>query len=170
MMRLILFLVGGFFLANIVTATFFWHPPDQASGKQEPIVNSATRQGQDPWMANERYLVDSRANIRKGMLETLSKPWADYCTPDGHKGLIGAINNYYYQRNAETWSKVNTYGEQARGFAVRAWTTTDDNRIERLTSELSDRGYFSLDELQPYARAPLSALATRGSRARPCAS
>jgi hypothetical protein len=170
MMRLILFLVGGVFLANIVTATFFWHPPEQAPGKREPVANSATRQGQDRWMANERYLADSRANIRKGMLETLSKPWAAYCTLDGHAGLIGAIDNYYYQRQAEAWSKANSYGEEGKRFAIKAWTTTDDNRIERLTSELGDRGYFALDELKPYARTPLSALSSRGSRASPCAS
>ena len=169
-MRPILFFIGGIVLANIVVATFFWHPPVNAQGAPEPVVNAATRQGQDPWMVNERYAVGSRVLIRKGVLETLGKPWASYCTPDGHKRLIEAINNYYYQRYAQAWSYANTYGEEAMRYAIKAWTTTDDNRIERLTSETYGRGYFALDELRPYAREPLAAL-VQGARTgdKPCA-
>ena len=168
-MKLILFFVGGIVLANIVVATFFWHP--KAEEKTYTKVNSATKQGQEPWMANEKYNVSGREHIRKGVLETLDKPWASYCTPEGHKGLIGTINNYYYQRDAQAWSYGNTYGEEARRFAIKAWQTTDDNRIERLMSETYGRGYFSLDELKPYARTPMAAL-TKGTRvtAKPCAS
>jgi hypothetical protein len=169
-MKLVLCFIGGLVLVNIVAATFVWPPSDKASVPPAPIVNAATRHGQDPWMANERYLADSRANIRKGMLATLGKPWSTWCTADGHRHLIEAIDNYYYQRHAEAWSKANAYGEEAKRFAIKAWTTTDDNRIERLVSETHDRGYFSLDELQPYARTPLSAL-VQGAHvhARPCA-
>jgi hypothetical protein len=157
-MRLVLFFVGGIVLANIVGATFFWHPPAGASSKPGPVVNAATRQGQDPWMANETYAAPSRDLIRKGVMATLDQPWAAYCTAEGHKDLIGAINNYYYQRQAQAWSYGNTYGAAAKEYAVKAWTTTDDDRIERLMSETYGRGYFSLDELRPYARTPLSAL------------
>jgi hypothetical protein len=169
-MRLILFFIGGIVLANIVTATFFWHPSVEQSNKSEPIVNSATLQGQEPWMVNERYNVHSRELIRKGVLETLDKPWAGYCTAEGHQDLIRAINNYYYQRSAQAWSYANTYGEDARHYALNAWTTADDSRIERLTSETYGRGYFSLDELRPYARTPLAALVKDAHvTAKPCA-
>ena len=47
-MRAILFLIGGIVLANIVAATFFRYPPAQATGKPEPVVNSATVKGQEP--------------------------------------------------------------------------------------------------------------------------
>ena len=57
-MRAILFLIGGAVLANIVWATFFWRAPAQE--KPQPIVNSATRQGQEPWMANEHYIAGAR--------------------------------------------------------------------------------------------------------------
>jgi hypothetical protein len=169
-MRVILILIVGVVLANIVTATFFWHPLVKASDRPEPVVNAATRQGQEPWMANERYNVGSREHIRKATLETLDKPWASYCTAEGHKSLIGAIDNYYYQRDAQAWSYGNTYGEDAKRYAIKAWTTADDNRIERLMSETYGRGYFSIDELQSYARKPLAAL-TKGERvnAKPCA-
>ncbi len=157
-MRPVLFFICGMVLANIVAATFIWPPSTRASGTPEPVVNTATRQGQDPWMVNERYNVESRDRTRKGMLETLDKPWASYCTEDGHEHLIRAINNYYGQREAQAWSYGNTYGEDARRYAISAWTTTDDNRIERLMTETYGRGYFSLDELQSNAREALAAL------------
>jgi hypothetical protein len=170
-MRPVLFFICGIVLANIVAATFFWPPSTKASGAPQPFVNAATRQGQDPWMANERYNVEIRERARKGVLEMLDKPWASYCTAEGHENLIGAINNYYGQREAQARSYGNTYGEDARRYAVKAWTTTDDNRIERLMSETYGRGYFSLDELRSYAREALAALVT-GARvsAKPCAS
>ena len=62
------------------------------------------------------------------------------------------------RRNAQVWSYNNTYGEAPRRFAIKTWTTTDDNRIERLMSETYGRGYFSVDELRPYARSPLAVL------------
>jgi hypothetical protein len=168
-MRLILLLIGGLILANIVTATFFMAPPDD--GAPAPVVNWATRRGLDPWMASEEYSAPGRDHIRKSVLETLEKPWSSFCTADGHKELINTINNYYYQRDAEVWSNVNTYGERVRAYAVKVWSTPDDNRIERLIDENLDRGYVSLGELQPYARKPVSArTGGAGVRAKPWAS
>ena len=156
-MRLILTLIGGLVLANIIWATFIWPPSNGAPGPREQIFDSATRQGQDPWMDNENYRKGGRDNIRRGMLITLEKPSAVHCTPDGHKDLINSVNNYYYQREGELWSKINTYGERARQFAVDAWSTTDDHRIERLIGETYGRGYFTLQELEPRARIHLTA-------------
>jgi hypothetical protein len=168
-MRLILMIIGGIVFANIVAATFFL-PPRAEEKKTYTTVNSATKQGLDPWMANEKYNVGGREHIRKGVLETLGKPWASFCASEGRKELIGTINNYYYQRDAQVWSYNNTYGEAAKQFAIKSWQTTDDSRIERLMSETYGRGYFSLDELRPYARTPVAAL-TKGTKAtaRPCA-
>lgn len=167
-MRLIPFFVGSFVLANIVAATFFGYP--KAEEKIYTTANSATKQGQDPWMANEKYQAPSRDHIRKGVLEALGKPWAEFCGAEGHKQLIETVDNYYYQRNAQAWSYGNTYGEAAKRFAIKAWQTTDDNRIERLMSETYGRGYFSLDELRPHARTPMAEL-TKGTKttAKPCA-
>ncbi len=159
-MKAVLFFICGIFLANIVVATFIWPPTTTASGTPAPVVNAATLQGQDPWMVNERYDVPNRERIRKAMLETLDKPWASYCTTEGHELLIRIINNYYGQRDAQAWSYGHTYGEAARRFAIKAWTTTDDNRIERLMGETYGRGYFSLDELRSYAREALAAQLT----------
>jgi hypothetical protein len=169
-MRWILFFIVGIVLADIVTATFFWHPSAEQSRQPEPAAKSATWQGQDPWMANEKYNAPSRELVRKAVQETLDRPWAVHCTTDGHKDLIRAVNNYFYQRHAQTWSYGNTYGEDAKAYAINAWTTPEDNRIQRLMSETYGRGYFSLDELQPYARTPLGALVKdEHVTAKPCA-
>lgn len=128
--------------------TFIWPQATTASSKPVPIVNAATLQGQDPWMVNERYNAHSRDRVRKATLETLDQPWASYCTTDGHEHLIRGINYYYEQRDAQAWSYGHTYGETARRFSIKTWTTPDDSRIERLMSEIT-AGYFSLS---PYAR------------------
>jgi hypothetical protein len=49
--------------------------------------------------------------------------------------VIAIFGDSLNQRRAEAWSKVNTSGERARAFVVRAWSTTDGNRIERLIDE-----------------------------------
>jgi hypothetical protein len=169
--KAILFLICGIVLANIVVATFIWPPSTAASGKPAPAVNAATRQGQDPWMVNERYNAPNRERIHKATLETLDKPWASHCTAEGHAFLIRSIDNYYWQREAQLWSYEHTYGDDARRYAIKAWTTTDDNRIARLISETYSRGYFALDELQSYTRQALAEL-VKGIRvsAKPCAS
>ena len=170
-MRLVLYFIGGIVFANIVAATFIWPPSANVSSASVPVVNAATRQGQDPWMVNESYNVENRDRTRKITLETLDKPWSSHCTTDGHELLIRMINNYYGQRDTQAWSYGHTYGEDARRYVIKAWATTDDNRIERLMSETYGRGYFSLDELQSNARTALAAL-VKGVHvsAKPCAS
>jgi hypothetical protein len=169
-MRAIFLLIGGVVLANIVWATFFWKAPTKATGKPEPVVNSATVQGQEPWMANERYNVTGRDIARRSALEALDKPWASFCTADGRKHLVDSINYYFGQRNAQIQSYDRTYGEAAKRYAVKSWTTPDDNRIERMMRETFGRGYFSLDEIRPQARTLLAEL-VKGERitAKPCA-
>ena len=170
-LKTVLLIIGGLFFANIVAATFIWPPSTEAAGRPMPIINSATRQGQDPWMVNERYNAPHREYVHKGTLQTLDQPWASFCTNEGHGFLIRVIDNYYWQRNAQVRSYGNTYGEDAKRYAVKAWTTTSDNRIARLITETYGRGYFSLDELQAYSRQAL-AEQVKGIRvsARPCAS
>ena len=121
-------------------------------------------------MANEKYNAPGRDMTRKSTLETLDKPWSSFCGAEGHKQLLNAIDNYYGQRHAQMWSYNNTYGEKARQFAAKAWTTTDDNRIERLMRETYGRGYFALDELRSGTRTSVADL-VKGERvtARPCA-
>jgi hypothetical protein len=163
--------VVAFVSANIAWATLFPHSKAAETKTTHTPVNSATRQGQEPWMANEKYNAPGRERIRKGVLEALDRPWAEFCTPEGHKRLIETVHYYYGQRDAQTRSYDSTYGEAAKQYAIKAWQTTDDNRIERLMSEHFGRGYFTLAELRPYAGKPLAEL-TKGAKAtaKPCAS
>ena len=93
-MRAILFLIGGIVLANIVTATFLWRPSAQATAKPEPVVNSATLKGQEPWMASEYYQATNRDNARKSALDALGKPWSSFCEAAGKKRLVESIDYY----------------------------------------------------------------------------
>ncbi|AMN40112.1 hypothetical protein [Rhodoplanes sp. Z2-YC6860] len=166
-MRAILFLLGGLVLTNIVWATFFWHAP--AKDKSQPIVNPATLRGQDPWMVTEHYTVEARDNTRKSTLETLGKPWSSFCSAEGHKLLVGAIDYYYWQRSSQLAWYPKNWGEEARPYIIKVWATADDNRIERLTRETYGRGYFSLDELKLSARSSLAETLKRERvTAKPC--
>jgi hypothetical protein len=166
-MRAVLFLIGGVVLANIAWATSFWHP----SAKETPalVLNPATARGQEPWMANERTNAPGRDLARKSMLEALDQPWSSFCTAEGRKLLLDAIHYYHGQRHGQMQSYANTYGEAARQYAAKAWTTADDSRIERKTRETFGRGYFKLDELRLHASTPIAEL-VKGERAtaKPC--
>lgn len=169
-MRAILFLVGGIVLANIVAATFFWRPSAQATAKPEPIVNSATVKGQESWMVNEHYIESGRDNARKSALDALGKPWSAFCEAAGKKRLIESIDYYLWQRTGQLQSYPKNWGEPARRYIAKAWATSDDNRIERMTRETYGRGFVSLDDFKPYARAALAEI-VKGERVtgKPCA-
>ncbi len=170
-MRGVLYFIAGLLLANILAATFIWPPGPRTMGRPEPLVNDATRQGQDPWMANEKYQAPYRDFLRREMLKTLDKPWSVYCSTEGHDELVRSVNNYYEQRASLAWSYGNTYGDVARDFAVRAWDTADDKRIERLISERYEQGYVAPDDLHSAARKALSVQLRQGRvSARPCSS
>lgn len=161
-------LVGLAAIAGIVWPTFFM----PLATKEKPVVtvaNAATAKGQEPWMQNERYNAPGRDGARKQTQEALDQPWSSFCTADGRKLLIDAINYYYGQRVAQTLSYANTYGEAARQYAIKAWTTADDSRVERKTREIFGRGYFKLDELRVPARGTVAEL-VKGERVsgKPC--
>ncbi len=170
-MRSILFLIGGIVLANIVTATFFWRTPAQGNpGKPEPIVNSATVKGQEPWMANEHHIEGARQSARKSTLEALGKPWSSFCEPEGRKLLVQAIDYYYWQRKGQLASYPKNWGEAGGRYIAKAWNTSDDNRIERMTRETFGRGFVSLNDFKLYIREALAEV-VKGERVtgKPCA-
>jgi len=160
-MRAILFLVGGIVVANIVTATFFWRTP--AQGKQEPIVNSATVKGQEPWMVNEHHIENNRNSTRKSLLDVLSKPWAEFCTPEGKKRLVESVDYYLWQRKGQLFSYPKNWGEAGGRYIVKAWATSDDNRIERMMRETYGRGFIALEDLKDYTRAAMAEM-VKGER------
>ena len=94
-------------------------------------------------MANEHYIEDNRQSARKSALEMLGKPWAEFCTPEGKKRLVSAIDYYFWMRKGHMTSYPKNWGEVGGRYIVKAWTTTDDNRIERLMRETYGRGYIA---------------------------
>ena len=170
-MRAILLLIGGIVLANIGAATFFWRPSAQATGKPQPVVNSATVKGQEPWMTNEHHIENNRRSARKSALDVLGKPWSTFCEAEGKKRLVESIDYYLWQRTGQLASYPKNWGEPGRRYIAKAWTTPEDSRVERMTRETYGRGFFSLDDFKPYTRAPLAEL-VKGERVtgKPCAS
>lgn len=119
----------------------------RAPAKQEPIVNSATMRGQEPWMANEGYRVEGRKLARRGALQGLDQAWASYCG-EGRQKLISGLNYYFERRGSEQLRPNKDWGESWARHVKKAWATSDDGRIERLAQEAYARGYFALDDLR----------------------
>lgn len=167
-MKAVLYLIGAVVLGNIVWATFFYAAPKPTT--PEPIVNSATQKGLDPWMANEHHMVTGRAGQRKSALEALGQPWSSFCTADGRKQLVAGLDYYWYFRSSQIKGYPKTWGENARPYIVKAWATADDSRIERLTREGYANGYINLADFKSYTREAM-AETLRGERVRgaPCA-
>ena len=170
-MKVILYLVGGAFLANIIAATFIWPPEEKRTGPLRPVINDATRQGQDPWMMTERYNAPFRDFLRGEMLKMLDGPWSNHCTADGHRMLVGGINNYYDQRTRQIRTYAEAFGAEARRFSIKAWSSTDDQRIWRLIGETYERGYIAADEIKGVARNDMAELIKQKHiTAKPCSS
>ncbi|MGY4472866.1 hypothetical protein [Bradyrhizobium sp. USDA 3364] len=155
-MRLILYIVGALFVANIVAATFIWPPEKDAAPEPKVVVNAATLKGQDPWMVKESYNAPYRNLVRANTLKTLDAPWSERCSAAGHKTLVLSINGYYDIRDRDVSNYAEVFGEAARQFALKAWRTPDDNRIERLIGETFARGYISEAELKPVTQLALA--------------
>jgi hypothetical protein len=111
-----------------------------------------------------------RSKSRKSILDALGQPWSSFCTDGGRKQLVDALNYYYGQREAQLRSYGNIHGEPGRRHVIKAWSTTDDSRVERLVRENYGRGYIKLNVLGTAARKAVSEL-TRDDRvtAKPCA-
>lgn len=164
MIRAGLFVIAGLVVANIVWATFFWRAPAQAqAGNPAPVVNAATERGQDPWMARDHISAGARKSARRSMLEALGRPWSEHCTAEGRKLLIDAINYYYSQRDTQAKTYAKDWGDAGARHIAKAWATSDDSRIERLTRETFGRGTFALADLRPYVR-PAVAELVKGER------
>lgn len=119
----------------------------RAPARQEPIVNSATMRGQEPWMAGEVYRVSTRKHAREGALKGLDQPWSAYCG-EGRQKLISGLNYYFERRGSEQVHPNKEWGESWVRHLKKAWATADDGRIERLTQEAYARGYFTLNDLR----------------------
>lgn len=154
--RLVLFFLGGFMLANFVVAGFTAIRP--AAQEQSRELNIAQKRSHEPWAQNEPYIESARKNARKSALDALAMPLAAACSAQGHKQFIDALNFYFEQRSSQIQSYPHTWGEPGEQHIVRAWATADDNRVEKLTRETFARGYFRIEEFQGGSRSMISEL------------
>jgi hypothetical protein len=145
-------IAGGVLLLLFVFVHLTGGRSGSAPAKEAPIVNDATRRGQEPWMAGEATREQVRKNARKGALQGLDQAWASYCG-EGRQKLISGLNYYFERRGSEQQYPNKSWGESWGRHVKKAWATADDTRIERLAQEAYGRGYFSLNDLRPSNRA-----------------
>lgn len=106
--------------------------------------------GIPPWNANEPLFQNSRNLIRKSTLDGLDRAWSTFCYPDGRQTLVNALSYYFGQRRQQETSYPKRWGEAGRDYIAKEWSTSDDQRIERLVEETYGRGYLDLHDLKPY--------------------
>ncbi|NVO13196.1 MAG: hypothetical protein HXX10_04095 [Rhodoplanes sp.] len=123
-----------------------------------PMDNRATRQGQDPWAANEPTRESVRENARQSALRGLDQAWSAMCAGEGRQRLLAGLGYYFEQRGMQERGFPMSWGEAGARHIARAWRTADDARIERLTRETYARGYFALADLDPHVRERTAAL------------
>jgi hypothetical protein len=145
-------IAGGILLLLFAYVHFTGGRSASAGAKEAPIVNDATRRGQEPWMANEHHFAETRKHARKDALRGLDQPWAAYCGEGRHK-LISGLNYYFERRGSEQRYPNKTWDESWARHVKTAWATADDSRIERLAQAAYGRGYFTLNDLSPGNRA-----------------
>jgi hypothetical protein len=110
----------------------------------------------------ERAEEEARQRIRNYTLQGLGQPSSSFCTQEGHKYLINALDHYFGKRALYERAAAE-HGPESEREARAGWQTADDSRIERLTRESYGRGYFKPDQLRPDLRATVAQL-VRGER------
>lgn len=174
-MRLVLFFLGGFLLANLVVAGITAiRPLASEQGPREFNLprefNMSQKRGQDPWVANEPIHDQTRKTARANALAALDGAWSDFCGEDGRAKLVTGLSYYYEQRAMQERGYPASFGDAGARHIKKAWSTADDVRIERLTREIYGRGYFTPEDFRPHVK---DAIAERVSgeivTGKPCA-
>jgi hypothetical protein len=156
-MRLFLFFIGGFVLANLVVAGVTAIRP--LASEQNPRefgvareLNMSQKRGQEPWMANEPIHDQTRKTARANALAVLDSAWSGFCGEDGRTKLVAGLGYYYEQRSMQERGYPASFGEAGARHIRKAWSTADDQRIDRLTREIYGRGYFKPDDFRPHVK------------------
>jgi hypothetical protein len=92
--------------------------------------------------ANEDISVQSRSELRQSTFKTLELPWGGRCAGEGRKAFVGGLGHYYYIRQNQTERYPENFGQLGADYIAKQWSTTDDQRIDRLTLDAYARGYF----------------------------
>jgi hypothetical protein len=92
--------------------------------------------------SNEDIAVETRSLQRKGAFTALDRPWGSRCAGEDRKRFIGGLNEYYYHRQNQTDRYPENFGKAGADYIAKQWSTTDDQRIDRLTQDAYARGYL----------------------------
>jgi hypothetical protein len=122
-------------LGVVVVAGWAFAPAD--APRPIPEVNRGKAFG-----ANEGIAVDSRRVLRKATFETLEQPWGGRCAAEGRQSFIAGLSHYYYIRQNQTEHQPEYFGQLGADYIAKQWSTTDDQRIDRLTQDAYAKGYF----------------------------
>jgi hypothetical protein len=125
----------GWALGVGLVATWAFAPA--APPPQIPEVNRGKAFG-----SNEDIMVDARSRQRQAAFRTLERPWASRCAGEDRKRFIGGLNEYYYHRQNQTERYPESFGKLGADYIAKQWSTTDDQRIDRLTQDAYARGYL----------------------------
>jgi hypothetical protein len=143
-------------LGVVLVASWAFAP--EAAPPQMPEVNRGKAFG-----ANEDIAVDSRRVLRKATFETLEQPWGERCAGEGRKNFVAGLGHYYYVRQNQTERQPENFGQLGADYIAKQWSTTDDQRIDRLTQDAYARGYFKPADFEGLA-AKLIAIVVKNER------
>jgi hypothetical protein len=100
---------------------------------------------------NEDIAVQSRAGQRKNAFRALEGPWGSRCAGEDRKRFIGSLNEYYYHRQNQTERYPENFGKAGADYIAKQWSTTDDQRIDRLTQDAYAKGYLKPSDFDAVA-------------------
>ena len=123
--------------ALVIVQLAAWTFAPAAPPPQIPEVNRGKAFG-----SNEDIAVEARASQRKGALAALDRPWGSRCTGEDRKRFLSGLNEYYYHRQNQTERYPENFGKAGADYIATQWSTTDDQRIDRLTQDAYARGYL----------------------------
>jgi hypothetical protein len=92
--------------------------------------------------SNEDIAVESRKGLRQATFRTLDQPWGGRCAGESRKMFIAGLSHYYYIRQNQTERYPENFGKLGADYIAGQWSTTDDQRVDRLTQEAYARGYL----------------------------
>lgn len=152
-MRLVLFFLGGFVLANLVVAGVTAIRPLASEQHSRELIlppefSTSQKRGQDSWMANDAIHDQTRKTARANALAALTAPSPDLCTESGRTRLVAGLAFYYEQRSTQERGYPASFGEAGARHIRKAWSTADDLRIEQLTRDMYGRGYFTPEDFR----------------------
>jgi hypothetical protein len=143
-------------LGVVMVASWAFAPAD--APRPIPEVNRGKAFG-----ANEDILVDSRRWVRQSTFKTLEQPWGGRCAAEGRKAFIAGVGHYYYIRQNETERYPENFGQLGADYIAKQWSSTDDQRIDRLTQDAYARRYFKPADFDGLA-AKLIAIVVKNER------